>query len=158
KRLLDQPRVDVVAATDDQVLGAAGHPDIAVRLDPAEIAGVEPAIFGERGSIEARVEITRDEAWSADEERADLVRFAVAKDAAVIRGLDGTDLRIGAPQPARAVPDLTVARMAGQRGGVLGQPPVETDLEPGDAFQRMAHLERQGRGTGSGEAQARHVE
>ena len=43
-RVLDQRRVDVVPAADDQVLGAAGDPDVAVGVDPPEIAGAQIAV------------------------------------------------------------------------------------------------------------------
>ena len=42
-RFLDFLRVDVAAAGDDHVLGAAGDEEIAVVVDEAEIAGVDPA-------------------------------------------------------------------------------------------------------------------
>jgi hypothetical protein len=37
QRILDQPGVDVVAATDDDVLGPTGDPDVAVAVDPPEV-------------------------------------------------------------------------------------------------------------------------
>ena len=37
-------RVDVVAAADDQVLGASGQMDEAVGVDPGQVAGVQPAV------------------------------------------------------------------------------------------------------------------
>ena len=42
-RFLDLLRVDVAAAGDDHVLGAAGDEEIAVVVDEAEVAGVDPA-------------------------------------------------------------------------------------------------------------------
>jgi hypothetical protein len=41
---LDDPGVDVVAAADDEVLGAAGEVDEAVGVDAAEVPGVQPAV------------------------------------------------------------------------------------------------------------------
>ena len=41
---LDARRIDVVAAADDDVLLAAGDAQVAVRVEPAEIAGHEPAV------------------------------------------------------------------------------------------------------------------
>ena len=51
QRILDLRRIDVVAAADDQVLGAAGDPDVAVGVDPAEIPGPEVAALGQRPAI-----------------------------------------------------------------------------------------------------------
>ena len=36
---------DVLAAADDDVLGAAGNADVAVGIHPGEISGLEPAVF-----------------------------------------------------------------------------------------------------------------
>ena len=44
QRILDRRRVEVVAAADDQVLGATGEPDEAIRVNGGEVAGVEPAV------------------------------------------------------------------------------------------------------------------
>ena len=44
QRVLDDRRVDVVAAADDQVLGPAGEVDEAVGVDPGQVAGVQPAV------------------------------------------------------------------------------------------------------------------
>ena len=41
--LLDRRRIDVVAAADHEVLGAAGDPEVAVGIETAEVAGVDPA-------------------------------------------------------------------------------------------------------------------
>jgi hypothetical protein len=50
--LLDLRGVDVVAAPDDDVLGAPGDPDIAVPVPPPEVPGAEPF----RRPVLARVE------------------------------------------------------------------------------------------------------
>src|SRR6185437_7485135 len=44
QRLLDYPGIDVVAAADDEVLGPARKADEAVRVDAAEVPGVQPAV------------------------------------------------------------------------------------------------------------------
>ncbi len=41
--VLDDLGIDVVSASDDELLLAPGQPKIAVGVPPAEIAGVEPA-------------------------------------------------------------------------------------------------------------------
>src|SRR5579862_502325 len=42
--LLDCRRIDIVAAADDQVLLAAGEPEVALRIAAPQIAGIEPAL------------------------------------------------------------------------------------------------------------------
>ena len=48
-RFLDLLRVDVAAAGDDHVLGAAGDEEVAVVVDEAEVAGVDPAVVAHHG-------------------------------------------------------------------------------------------------------------
>src|SRR6185503_20360577 len=43
----DAVRADVLATADDQVVAAALHPEVPVVVEPAEIAGVKPAVPGE---------------------------------------------------------------------------------------------------------------
>src|SRR4051812_12977706 len=93
--------MDVVAATDDDVLAAAGDAQITLRIDGAEIAGHKPAavvegVFGRR----LIVEIAEHQACTAPAELADLagrhldVRVALLEDpelvarAAFAGGLD----------------------------------------------------------------------
>ena len=44
----DAVRADVLAAADDQVVAAALDPEVPVVVEAAEIAGVKPAVAGER--------------------------------------------------------------------------------------------------------------
>jgi hypothetical protein len=55
QRLLDLGGVDVVAAADDDVLGAARDPDVAVGVHPAQVAGARAF----RRPVLARVEGSR---------------------------------------------------------------------------------------------------
>ena len=71
QRLLDDDRVDVVAAADDQVLRASREPDIAVGVEPAEIARVEPAVGQHRALVVARIEIARRHLRPAHQHMAD---------------------------------------------------------------------------------------
>src|SRR5690606_9339940 len=48
QRVLDLGGVDIVAAADDQILGAPGDPQIAVGVHPAQVAGAQEAAFGEQ--------------------------------------------------------------------------------------------------------------
>ena len=51
RRFLDLLRVDVAAAGDDHVLGAAGDEEIAVLVDEAKVAGVDPAAVAHHRAV-----------------------------------------------------------------------------------------------------------
>ena len=82
QRLLDDDRVDVVAAADDQVLRAPGEPEVAVLVEPAEIARVEPAVGQHRALVVARVEIAWRHLRAPHQHVTDRARRAVAADRA----------------------------------------------------------------------------
>ena len=95
RQLLDPRRVDVVAAADDDVLGAAGDAQIALRIERAEIAGHEPAapvegVFG-RGLI---VEIAQHERaprppiWPTSPGAASVSGSSALEDAKLVAGQD----------------------------------------------------------------------
>ena len=63
-RLFDDCGIDIVAAANDQILHPAGDPQIAVRIDAAEIAGPEPAVGRERAGTVIEVAIDDDIAAS----------------------------------------------------------------------------------------------
>src|ERR1700736_1835320 len=61
--ILDDGGINVVPATDDQVLGSAGDADEAISRNGAEVTRDEPSVFGE-GS--GRVtDIAREDVWAA---------------------------------------------------------------------------------------------
>ncbi len=73
KNLLDFSRVDVVAATDDQVLGAVDDEVETVLVAIAEVAGVQPAA-AQRGLGRLRLPaVTLHDVVAADEDLADVV-------------------------------------------------------------------------------------
>ena len=77
QRMLDRRRVDVVAAADDQVLGATGEPDEPIRVNGSQVAGVEPAVLDllVGAQLEARIalhEIAGEDVGAAQHERPDL--------------------------------------------------------------------------------------
>src|SRR6516225_9641025 len=55
RRILDDRRIDVVAAADDQILGPPGDADEALGADGTEIAGDEPSIRREGGGRVAEI-------------------------------------------------------------------------------------------------------
>src|SRR5262249_61723275 len=95
---LDPRRIDIVAAANDHVLLAPGDAQIAVLVDPAEIAGHEPAVAIERFFRRLLiVEIAEHEAGAAAADLPDLARrqFAVG-----VVPIEDADLIYGAGLPA----------------------------------------------------------
>ena len=81
-RLLDQRRVDVVAAADDQVLGPAGDPEIAVGVEPPEVAGAQIAAVGDDAAVARRFGVDVGvHAGVPHADLADLVGGALPQDA-----------------------------------------------------------------------------
>ena len=62
-------RVDVVAAADHEILGATGDPEIAVLIEAAEIAGVDPVPVNERALVVGVVEIAAEHAGAGHDAR-----------------------------------------------------------------------------------------
>src|SRR5580658_7435828 len=71
--LLDRSGIDIVAAADHQVLGAAGDPEKAVFVETAKIARIDPIAVNERALVVRRVEITREDSRPRHDHDADLV-------------------------------------------------------------------------------------
>ncbi len=79
--LLDQLRIDIVPAANDQFLLAAGEPEIIVRVLSAEIAGVQPESrppFDPDPFVVSGIEIAGEHVRAADRDDADLVGLRVA--------------------------------------------------------------------------------
>ena len=60
QRVLDDLRVDIVPAANDQLLLAPREPEVALRIPPAEVAGIEPAFavdLDEDAFVMMRVEV-----------------------------------------------------------------------------------------------------
>src|SRR6185369_17031860 len=85
---LDRERIDVVRAADDQVLGATGDPEIAVVVDAAEVARVDPAGLDERGAVVRFAEIAAEDAGARHRDNADLAARTLAPHLAVAVDLD----------------------------------------------------------------------
>ena len=74
---LDLGRIDVVAAADDQVLAAPDDGDVAVRVDFADVAGLEIAVGGELfGRFLGHAPVALEDIRPLDLDVADLARPA----------------------------------------------------------------------------------
>src|SRR3954452_20355784 len=116
--LLDRCRINVVAAADHEILGAAGDPEITVSIEPAKIAGIDPDLVDESTLVVLVVEIAAEHAGPGHDDNADLVRRAVADQLAVSIELDNADPRVRHGKADRTESDR--ARRIGQRVNARG--------------------------------------
>src|SRR5712664_109049 len=114
ERLFDDHGIDVVAAADDEILGAAGQPDIALRVEPAEVAGIEPAVGQHRAAVMAWIEIARGDLWTAHQHVADLTGGTIAVDGAVGCHIGDADLGVRQAQADRSSAALAMQRIHGR--------------------------------------------
>ncbi len=82
QRVLDQLRIDVVAAADDQVLGPAGDEQPPLFVGVGEIAAVQIAVT-QRACIVRGIAIARGDIGARHGHHADLARFAGLAERAV---------------------------------------------------------------------------
>ena len=115
QELLDLPRVDLLAAPVDHVVGAAGQEQIAVLVQVAKVAGLEPAVRVD-GADRAARRVLRDDARSPDLHPADLAGRARPEQVPV--PADHPDL--GSRGPAAAGLARPVQRVGGDHAGRLG--------------------------------------
>jgi hypothetical protein len=148
ERLFDDHRIDVMAAADDEILGTAGQPDIALGVEPAEITGVEPAAGQHGTAVMARIEITRGDLRAAHQHVADRAGRAIAADRAVGRHVGDADLGVGQAQADRSGAALAMqrvhARVAVHLGHAVALDHRGTDL----ALDAPDQLDGHGRATG----------
>ncbi len=97
--LLDRAGIDVMTATDHEILGAARDPEKAVFVETAEIAGIDPIAVNERALVVLLVEITAEDSGPRHDHDADLVDRAVAFHLALGVELDDANAGEGAGRP-----------------------------------------------------------
>src|SRR6516162_3408893 len=155
---LDHEWINIVATTDDEILRPPAKPDIAVGVDRAEIAGVEP-LLSRRRRIEEElrsaggIEITRRDARSADRQnthgagcRIGIRHSRPERHAAraVVRKRDAD----------RAEPRLDAARIEYEPAVQLRHAPTLTQWHPELLGELASHLDRDG-GTSGPAAESR---
>ena len=125
QRILDRRGIEVVAAADDQVLGAPGEPDEPIRVHGGQVAGVEPVVHDLAVGAQLRVGVASDEVageavGTAEYERPDL---AVRQERPLAGDLvdgDSARLLVGQALPYRSLAgSVGPAERAGTRA--LGQ-------------------------------------
>src|SRR5262249_52573473 len=88
-------RIDVVAAADHEILGAASDPEKTVLVEPAKITGIDPIASDERVLVVQLVEVTVEDSRSGHDHDANLVYRAIALEPTVVVELYDTNASIG---------------------------------------------------------------
>ena len=143
--LLDLDRVDVLAAGDDHVLLAVDERDVAVVVDLAEVAGVEPAAAERVGRRRRQHPVAGEDVLAAHEQLADLADGDVA---VVVVDEAGLDVQQRAADRAELLLDV-VGVEHGHRRRRLGQAEALLErhaavVEELDQRQRRRRAARQG--------------
>ena len=140
--MLEGRRVDVVTATDHQVLGAPGEPDEPIRVNGSQVAGVsQPSLtFCPRGvrSPNSLHDIAGEDVGAAQRQPPNL---AFGQERPVPgRLVDGHRARL---LVRKALPDRLrpAHRGPAQRAGTgaLGEPVTLAQRDPGTRLEGMAH-------------------
>src|SRR5262245_31426691 len=99
--VLDLAGGDVLAAADDQILLAAGDEEVAILVDPSEVAGVQPAVDdGGAGRLFLLVVALHDPS------RADADLALLTGNEELVAVVHDPELDIGHRLPNRAEPRL----------------------------------------------------
>jgi len=147
---LDLGRVDVVAATDDQVLAAADDVDITALVDPADVAGLEPAVGSEFFfRLFRHAPVALEDVGALDLDGADL---AAGQCLRVIAGHAHADARQRKAHGAAApLALLRVVRVRGEHDG-LAHPVALQDGLASALLPLAEGLQQQRRGAGDEQA------
>src|SRR4051812_15336277 len=128
QHLLDLARIDVVAADDDHVLLAVADVEIAVGVDLADVAGIEPAVAQRLGGLLRPVAIALHDLRPA---RADFAE------------LDDLDLGLRHRDADRARLGNTICRIEGEHRTGFGLPITLIDRSPHGVAPALERLRRQ---------------
>ena len=147
QHVLDDRRVDVVTAADDQVLGPADQVDEAVRVDPGQVPGVQPAVAQLAQPVQHRPvgsaagDVAGEHARPADGQHPDLTGRQLDP-LTVGADLHGLHLLVG-----QALADGPGTRMVGEAqcadAGGLGQAVAFDQPDAGCGFEAVPDRLRQ---------------
>src|SRR5579872_7486103 len=143
EHLLDLARVDVVAAADDQVLLAVHDVEVAVLVDPGQVAGVEPAVADRLGGGLGPLPVALHDVRPADD---DLAHLALGLLAVLVVHDPHPDVPDGGADRAGLLLAAGVVERGDRRG--LGQAVALQHRDPERLLEPAQHLHRQGRPAG----------
>ena len=137
ERVLDLLGIDVLPAADDQVLDAVHQGEVAVLVEAAHIAGVQPAADdGRRGRLRS-IQVAAHDIRTTDDDFTDLTRGYLR--ALFVDDGDPLPRKRRAHRPQFAYSD---DRIAGRRTGALGQAVTLDDRYPEGAFDPVEQFSR----------------
>ncbi|MNN44781.1 hypothetical protein D3C81_1590880 [compost metagenome] len=122
--LLDLLGIDVVAATDDQLLLAAGQPEVTLRILATQIARIQPALavdIDPKALVMTLLQIAIEQVRTADRDEADLIHAGVAQVLSRIIEQDRAHILVGDPYPDGADMALAMGRIDRGNAGALGE-------------------------------------
>jgi len=146
KRLFDHGGVNVVATPDDQILGASRDVQIAVRVQPPQIAGAQEHPLAEQPPVLVQFGIGRSgrHAGACNANLAHLVHGAIQPATSPI-GVQDADMGIGKRNADRPNLFLTLWRIDRHQTGTFRQAVAFDDLHAGGFLKALVQLDRQRR-------------
>ena len=158
ERVFDGLRIDVVAAADDQVFRAAGEVEPTLIVEPAQIAGREPAVAGKGLGRVGRVEESREEIRRLEQHHAVLAgRHVAVAGAAMLVERHDTHLRVRQPKADAAGGTPDVRRRDGRDAGHFGHAETFVHMQSEEPLEARRQLGRKHRGAGAAVANRRKI-
>ena len=142
--LLHRHRVNVVRAANDQVLGAAGDPQVAIFIQPAQVARVDPAGLHERALVMHLVQVAGEHARAAHGHHTNLVGRAVTQVIPFPIDLHNAHAAVGHGMTHRAQAQRPVAVRDGVYAGRFGHAINLQHRHLETLLQRLADRHRNG--------------
>ena len=148
ERFLEDPRIDVVAAAEDDVLDAVDQEQVAVLVQVADVPGAQGAVAEDGLGVGRAAPIAGHHLGAAD---ADLAALALPQQPVRVGRVADVDDGAGHRDADGAALDHAVGRVAGDDGGGFGEAVAFNQFAAGEFDEAGAHLLRQGCAAGDAE-------
>ena len=148
--LFDVGGIDVMAAANDQVLGAPCDPDVTIAIDPAQVARPQMCAVGIKAFVLGRlgIGVACPYARCGHTDFSDFIDVADLVDGAILIAMQDLNVRIGEGDANRADFLLTVDRVATHKAGRFRQTISFNDVDRRFTFKALEQFDRQGRRAG----------
>ena len=143
-RLFDHRRVDVVPPPDDQILGATRDIQIAIGIQPPQIAGAQIAVVGEqrRVLVSLRIGMPGPHAGIADTNLAHFIHCAIAP--AITPRQQDAHFGMRKGNADRPRPFVAIGRVDRHKTSAFGQAIAFDNLHAAGFFKAVEQLDGQG--------------
>ena len=137
--------VDVVPAPNDQILGAARDPNVAVLIQLSEIARAQPVRVGIKTDVFFGIDIgsARKHARAGHANLAHLARLAFPDYGSVVLAFENSNLRVRHRNSHRADFAFPVQRIDGNQASRFGQTVSFEDFDACSLFEPVEQFDRQ---------------